>query len=357
MSARYRNAVAAGALLVSSLIALPLIAGPPALMSASATAPPGSAPESRTIPNIDACVARLDPQLDIGYDRIAARCPDLMRQVETGAWAPWLPRGWKESGNDLSVGSLKEFRELVARESVTRESSRMAMPDVRNLKPILAASAGSRDDSGWSRFKSWLHSIFEQREQPTDESWFSRMVAHIGVSQSVIQLVIYGALAAVVVLAGLIVVNELRTAGLFGQRSDAARRKQPAQSGVGVSVGNWNDIEQAPLRDRPRLLLELIVRRLTARGILPPAGAMTVREITSAAHLAAAEDRSRLGELALVAERVRYSAGETPTDQLEEPVARGRELLGRLDAGAVALGADSGSRRRSSTELGASHSA
>src|ERR1700754_1566915 len=74
------------------------------------------------VPDIDACVARLDPQLDIGYDRIAARCPDLMRQLETGAWAPWLPRGWKEPGNDLSAGSLKEFRELVARESAVRES-------------------------------------------------------------------------------------------------------------------------------------------------------------------------------------------------------------------------------------------
>src|SRR5262249_22447661 len=101
MSARYSNAVAVSALVVGGLVALPLIAGPTA---------PGPVPVSQAIPNIDACVARLDPQLDIGYDRIAARCPDLMRQLETGAWAPWLPRGWKEPGNDLSVGSLKEFR-------------------------------------------------------------------------------------------------------------------------------------------------------------------------------------------------------------------------------------------------------
>ena len=126
---------------------------------AAPTAP--HAPVGDAMANIDACVARLDLQLDIGYDRIAARCPDLMRQLEAGAWAPWLPRGWKESGNDLSAGSLKELRELVARESNARESSLAKVPDVRSLQPILATLAGNRDETGWSRFKSWLRSILE----------------------------------------------------------------------------------------------------------------------------------------------------------------------------------------------------
>jgi len=313
MSASHRNAVAVGALVVGNLVALPLTAAPAA------------------IPNVDACVARLDPQLDIGYDRIAARCPDLMRQLETGAWAPWLPRGWKEPGNDLSVGSLKELRELVERESAPRESNLTTVPDVRNLKPILTELAGSPNDSGWSRLKSWLHSVFERPEQPPADSWFARMVAHIGVPQSVIQMIIYGALAAVVVLAGLIVANELRTAGLFGKRRDVARQPH-MQSGVDASAENWNDIEQAPLLDRPRLLLALIVRRLTDRGYLPPAGALTVRELTRAAKLPDSGDRSRLAELAFAAERVRYSAVEAPAPALVEPMARGRELLKRLEA-------------------------
>jgi len=175
----------------------------PALASAPGHAPTAPhAPTSDAMANIDACVARLDPQLDIGYDRIAARCPDLMRQLEAGAWAPWLPRGWKESGNDLSAGSLRELRELVARESNARESSLAKVPDVRSLQPILATLAGNRDETGWSRFKSWLRSILERREQPTDESWLSRMVSHVGISQSVIRIVTYAALAVIVVMAG-----------------------------------------------------------------------------------------------------------------------------------------------------------
>lgn len=288
------------------------------------------------MPNIDACVARLDPQLDIGYDRIAARCPDLMKQLETGAWAPWLPRGWKEAGNDLSAGSLKEFRELVDRESSRRETSPTAVPNVHTLQPILTALAGGRGETGWSRFKTWLRSVLERPERPTDESWFSRMVSHVGISQSVIRLITYAALGAVVVLAGIIVLNELKTAGLLGKRAGFGRKRstQSARSVVGLG---WSDIEQAALRDRPRMLLELIVRRLSDRGALPPSGALTVRELTRAVELPEADDRSRLAQVALAAERVRYSGSALEPGPLDAAIAHGRELLERVEADRVGL--------------------
>jgi hypothetical protein len=317
----------------------------PAARAGLPMAPTGSAAVG-VVPNVDACVARLDPQLDIGYERIAARCPDLMKQLESGAWVAWMPRGWNEPGNDLSAGSLKEFRALVNRESGARDSTAIEAPDVRNLKPILTALTGSHDETGWTRFKSWLRSILERREQPTDESWFSRMVSHVGISQTVIRLITYAALAGVVAMAGVILANEVRSAGLFSKRrgGEQKRRRQRANSVVGLS---WSAIEQAPRRDRPRLLLDAIVRRLSDRGFLPPAGALTVRELTRAARLPEAEDQSRLAELALAAEWVRYAdsrmqfAGApglgaptpgTRADNLDQPIARGRELLSRLDA-------------------------
>jgi hypothetical protein len=287
-------------------------------------------PGALALPDIDSCVSRLDPQLDIGYDRIAARCPELMHQLEGGAWAPWLPRGWKESGNDLSAGSLREFRESVERETDVGGSS--AAPDVRRLHTILTALVRSRNENGWSRFKSWLRSILERRDEPTDESWLTRMVSHVGVSQSVIRLITYAALTAVVVLAGIIVVNEARTAGLLPRRRGALRKGREL-AGAGSSGMGWYDIEQAQPGDRPGLLLELIVRRLSDRGFLPPAGALTVRELTRSARLPEADDRLRLMELALASERVRYAAAEARGGGLDGAVARGRELLARLDAG------------------------
>ena len=320
-------------------IAVPIAAAarpaPIAVPAAAAARPaPIAVPIAAAMPDIDACVARLDPQLDIGYDRIAARCPDLMRQLESGPWAPWLPRGWKEPGNDLSAGSLKEFRTLVDRESSSHDP--LDSPDLRSLQPILTALAGTHNDTGWSRFKSWLRSILERRDQPTDESWFSRMVSHVGISQSVIRLITYVALGAVVVVAGMIVANELRTAGLLSKRRRSTPRKRRADASADTSEGSWDVIEQASLNEKPRLLLELIVRRLTQRGLLPPAGALTVRELTRVASLPEPADQARLAELALAAERVRYgdaraSAHGGQKSGLDEPIARGRELLARLE--------------------------
>lgn len=299
-----------------------------ALMSGAAIAQ--GPPIAAQLPALDPCLSRLDPELDIGYDRIAARCPDLVKELDHGAWAPWLPRGWKEPGNDLSAGGLKEFRELVDRESAASGSPRA--PDIRHLKGVLNSLAGTNTEGRWSRFKAWLRSILETREQPTDESWFTRMVSHVGISQSLRQLIAYAALTAVLLLAAVIVINEVRVAGLLPKRGDV-RRKGHGPRDTPAPRMAWSDIERAPLPEKPRLLLELIVRRLSDRGYLPPAGALTVRELTRVARLPEPDDRTRLSELALAAERVRYSAGELESGALDKSVTRGRELLDRLDAG------------------------
>jgi Domain of unknown function (DUF4129) len=289
---------------------------------------------AQALPNVDSCIKRLDPDVDIGYDRIAARCPDLARQLEQGAWSAWLPRGWKEGGNDLSAASLRELRELASRETAVTPSERT--PDVRRLKVVLAGFgvAGVRTESWWSHFKAWLRSVLESREQQPRDSWFSRMVSRVGFSQSVIELASYAALAAVVALAGLIVANELRAAGLLSKTGFAGRRRRAARSEARAAVGGWSDLETAAFGDKPRLLLQLIVARLGERGFLPPSGAMTVRELTRAARLSAPDDRARLADLGLATERVRFSDREIPSAGLEAPLARGRELLESLDASA-----------------------
>ena len=75
-------------------------------------------------------------QLDVGYERIAARCPDLAPALEQSGWAEWLPQGWKESRNDLSAGSLAELRAAVQRELAPRPAAHTL--HVERLKAILA---------------------------------------------------------------------------------------------------------------------------------------------------------------------------------------------------------------------------
>ncbi|HEV2285859.1 MAG TPA: DUF4129 domain-containing protein, partial [Steroidobacteraceae bacterium] len=63
---------------------------------------------------------------------------------------------------------------------------------------------------------------------------------------------------------------------------------------------------------------------------LPPARALTVRELLRAAHLGDAGDRARLADLAQVCERLRFSGRPLPPETLAGALARGRELLDGL---------------------------
>ena len=301
------------------------------LMLAAASAPLHAA-EPDAVAAIDACTARLDAQLDIGYERIAARCPDLARTLERSGWAAWLPQGWKESRNDLSVGSLTELRAVVTRELATPSVART--PRAERLKEILAelGATGQQRSGVWARFKNWLREVFERNEQRPDESWLERMVSRIGVSDAAIQLLTYVALGAMVGLAVFIVFNELRAAGLVGRRRTERPGEVEGEMLALRPIPTWGDVERAALSERPRLLLELIVSKLTQLSRLPPASAFTARELTRAVDLPEEADRRRLAELALTAEQARYAEGSVAPSLLESAVAHGRELLARIES-------------------------
>jgi hypothetical protein len=291
------------------------------------------AAEPDALATLDACVAKLDPHFDIGYERIAARCPDLARALEQTGWAAWLPQSWKESRNDLSAGSLAELRALVARELATQPAARA--PRVERLNAVLneLGAAGQQRSGVWVRFKRWLHSLFERSAQQKREgSWLDQMVARIGLSDVVTEIITYLALGGVVALAGFIVVNELRLAGLLG-KGRAGRASDGADIAPGLRARlTWSDVERAALVDQPRLLLELIAAKLTDLRRLPPAGGFTVREIVCAADLQESTDRAYLNELALTAERARYAQGSLPALTVQSAVRSARALLARLES-------------------------
>jgi hypothetical protein len=79
-------------------------------------------------------------------------------------------------------------------------------------------------------------------------------------------------------------------------------------------------------------LLELVATRLVEQSRLPPARALTVRELSGAARLEDPADRARLSVLASTCERVRFSDQEVAPAILARALARGRELLASLDA-------------------------
>jgi len=295
---------------------------------------------------IDDCLRRLNPEIDIGYEHISARCPDLARRIEASGWAVWLPRDWKRPGNDLSAGGLRQLAELLASGDGARSAGTRQL-NVTALPAVLASLAGDRANESrgwWNRTKAWLREVFERGEEE-DDDWFSHFVAQNGLSQVALELVSYVALALVVVLAVLILVNELRVSGLLGRlRRRFVGRGRPGVQGAGVvarieggaaACRTWAEVEQADRAVQPRLLLELVLWRLTETGRLPQSRGLTVRELTHAALLSDEVDRERLANLARMSERVRFSDAEVSSAGVAAALQGGRVLLERLSAGST----------------------
>jgi uncharacterized protein DUF4129 len=275
---------------------------------------------------LDACIAQLPPGLEAGYERIAARCPELAPALAQSSWAAWLPRDWDKEGNNLSAAGLRELRVLIARES--RRGPGAEVPQPAHLAAVLAALAPAPHSqrTWWERFKGWLREMLSVRESPTGPGWFARVLDALRSRAAFARILSLGALALVALLAGMMVVSELRAAGLLRLGS----RPRAAADGGAVSAAAAADlagIETASPSERPRLLLELIAARLAELERLPPARALTVRELLHAAQLADASDRARLADLAQVAEQLRFSGRTPPAGTLAAALARGRELL------------------------------
>jgi hypothetical protein len=291
---------------------------------------------------LDACLEKLNPEIDMGYERIAVRCPQLAHRLEESGWSPWLPRDWKRTGNDLSAGGLRELREILARDSIVRHKTeeRVHRPGVASLPAVLAdlTTANSTQVGWWVRTREWLRDVFESREPDEAAGWLGSLVGDKGLSQTVLELTSFVALMLVALLAVVIVIHELRVGGVSSRLwNGLARGRRPSaapESGSRELI--WDDVLATPLMLRPQLLLEVLIARLTAARHLPPARALTVREVIRAARLADEADLERLSQLARITERVRFASAPVESAELVAAVEHSRGLFERLAEAAAA---------------------
>jgi hypothetical protein len=295
------------------------------LLTACGTAPVAAA--DNVIALIDGCIHRLDPTVDVGYAHLAERCPDLASSLASSPYAAWLPPDWNRPNNELSVGGLVELRGLLTRSEPT--------PTVR--APQLARLAGvlkelHRNDAEhrgwWARLKQWLREIFAPQPDTQDQGWLERLIGGLDLSETLRRVIVWGALFLVLLLAGAVVVNEVRCSAWW--RGRRRGRQDPVTGEAGRNSSSLDELERAAADEQPHLLLQLIIRRLTEQQRLPPARALTLNELERAARLSVELDRERLAVLTAACERARF-AGHLSAPALVDALRRGRELLVSLE--------------------------
>ncbi len=293
-----------------------------------AAAPAPAASTQAAIVALDACARRLDPELDVGLGRIEPRCPGLAALLESSGAAATLPEDWKRARSELSAGSLRALRDMLAAGAPV--AARPAPPDTRVLRALLeerGVDAGA-ERGAWSRFTRWLRSIvagFEPgRESPGPFSRFGDLT----VPQRVWTILGYAAVVALLAFAAGVIRAELRAAGLTG----GAPTPMPGAHGAYVPAPDdaaQSLAEVAPL-DRPAWLLRRLAATLQRLGRLPPPRHLTPREVARVAQLEVAADREPLQAIATAAERVRFGAAPPASSELEPAVAAAAALLQRL---------------------------
>jgi hypothetical protein len=277
---------------------------------------------------VETCRARLDPRSDIGMERIKRRCPELLPALEKAPWRDLLPSTLGQRREEISAESLRRLVELVTRASDT-EAKHVA-PDREILGPVLAelGESGQQGATRWERFKRWLKQKFEDRENEDDAGWLEKLSRQFRTSEGVARAITYLGYALVIALVLYVIWSELRALGLLGGVRRASRRAS--------SAAEWRrrlmltDVFDAPLADRPGMLLRLLGEALSRAQRLPAPEGLTAAELARRARLESDADRAELARVAATAEQVRYAAQPPPEDAIENTVDRARELLGKF---------------------------
>jgi hypothetical protein len=280
---------------------------------------------------LDDCASRLDAGLDVGYERIAARCPTLTRTLEHSPWAAWLPADWKEPHNQLNAEGLRTLHKTLARENAATPGTRLLHPERVGAVLERVARPDGAEEGWWPRFKRWLRELLAPAPHE-ERGWWRRLFGEGSIDRSVLRAVAVVSIALLVIMALMVVTNELRVAGLLRRRPGSARGLARSVDGR-LSSPNLDAAEPSA---QPALLLELIAARLAAQQRLPPARALTVRELIARARLHDEAERAQLAALAAVSERLRYAAGGVTRPALEAALNGGRQLLAALEAPAAA---------------------
>jgi hypothetical protein len=292
---------------------------------------PGAArgAEDPALAVIDSCRARLDARADIGLERIGKRCPELLEALSSAPWSNLLPKDLRDRRDEISAEGLQELAALIR--AAQRETASRAAPDTQELAPVLAAlgEKGQQGATRWERFKQWLKDKFDKRDDAENEdSWLKKLGQEFETSEGVARAISYTGYALMGLLVLYVIWSELRAAGLVGGPARQSRQANAA--------AEWRrrlqlaDVLQAPLSERPGLLLKLLGEALTRADRLPAADGLTAAALVRHARLDSDEERAALERVAVTAEAVRYAPRPPADENLEVAVTSARTLLAKF---------------------------
>ena len=312
-----------------SLAACALFAGP------LFAAPPLAGPVS-TIQILEDCLARLAPgatpgtKAPSGIGELRLICPDLEHAIVDSGLSDQLPEHWQERFNRSAIADLSwQLHRYQSR-------SPSAAPRVPTLYQVAHTLNQPQPRHGWWQdFKDWLRQLLLTRTSAAP-SFLNRWWSQLSPSQLLMRSMLYGLLGAIIVMALWIVRRELQAARAgAGAAKRALQRSAQLPPAAAATTPALADIDRAALRERPALLLRLLVQALLQSGRLSGERSLTHRELGVRGAFDDPEQQLRFLRISLLAERLLYGASvaavsATTQPQIDQALTDGRQLYAQL---------------------------
>jgi hypothetical protein len=260
----------------------------------------------------------------VGIKALNAACPGLEAALQALNFDRTLFEGWRERLNRDSL------RDLVTLEAGYRGAAPASAPDVSALPGILATLAREQNPapkSWWDAFTAWLRSWLKSHDADSF-SWLDHWLANLEQSATLWHAILYSLIGLLLMVAGWVVFNELKAAGL-----GVGPKPEPAAARVGVkgdSTGASPAGEPVAPADQLSALLRLLVRRLLQAGRLKAERALTHRELVADSSFDSESQRAAFAAVAGTAESVLYGARGASPEHLRSVLQQGRTLLAEL---------------------------
>jgi hypothetical protein len=266
----------------------------------------------------------------VGIEQLEEQCPGLEEAlIETG-YDAFLSASQLDA---LTVHGLVDLGQLARRYRQPPGSADALEPAaLESILVSLQREQPVENAPGWyARLKKWLRNMLRQADGQSD-SWLSRWLDDVEMSQATRNVIFYGAIAMVILLAIAVLVNELRAAG-FGRGGRRKRGELAAQSAETVRdpyAMTLADLDALPLHEQPSMLLRMVAAQLMKTGRLRSERSLTHRELARAAAFEAEAEQACFGRVAGMAETLRYGQHPVPSPDIESVVRDGRALSARL---------------------------
>ena len=262
----------------------------------------------------------------VGLTALEAECPGVTRALEQSEYLPLLSTSERDGLDAYDLSDVLTVDDWYA----DHESAARA-PDVAALGPILEALRAQRPErplTWFERFKRWLRSMADRQENDSD-SWLSRWLDKTRVTEAAATTILFLALALILGLTVLVIVNELRAAGVF-RRGRAIEIEHAAAGAATPEDDAAVDLDSLPPDRKASMLLRMLVTTLVQSGRLRTERSLTHRELCARANFDNAGQRESFQRVAALAERTVYGSGVVQPTEVEPIVTAARALDAQL---------------------------